>query len=261
MTTVGTRDTDDGLVAVAQAYADRWFPYRETTGERIAGRAGIEPRWDEVYCRRVADFFDRARTFSVDTDLSRRYQRFKQENLRQFDTIVDSGIQVEPWRGNGQPYHRSARLRSHVRSTGVLYFYPTSSGHGSGPVSAHHPMREASGMTAGGLELSHNDIFRVVHDIFGHVMFDNSFSARGEFKASYCHMWMYSEDVHPVLFTEQIAQICWYFFGPHSAGRNTGGVRSSPLSRYPEQKVFEFPAQFLDEFMSLFNTDATEEPT
>jgi len=104
-----------------------------------------------------------------------------------------------------------------------------------------------------GVQLCHNDVFRAAHDIFGHVVPGNSFSADGEFKASFCHMWLYSEDVHPVLFTEQIAQICWYFFGPHRAA---GG-----RPRYPKQKVFEFPRHYLDTFKNLFVIGGTEEPT
>ncbi|BCB88537.1 hypothetical protein Psuf_058500 [Phytohabitans suffuscus] len=65
-------------------------------------------------------------------------------------------------------------------------------------------------------------------------------------------MGMYSQDVHPVLFTEQVAQICWYYFGPHLA---SGGGR-----RYPEQKVFEFPAPFLERFKGMFTAAGATGP-
>jgi hypothetical protein len=240
----GKAAPDIVLTRLAQAYLDRWFP-----GRRAAGpMAGGVPRWDEEYCRRVAAWYDRGPVLAYDARLSQLYDRFKWETVRQFHAIVDAGLRVAPWLRPGQPYAGSAELCESVRATGTLYVYLTSEGHGSAPSPGFHPLRQPSGVRVDGVELAHNDLFRAVHDIFGHVMYGNSFSARGEFRATFCHMGMYSEDVHPVLFTEQVAQICWYYFGPHL----TDGDR-----RYPEQKVFEFPRFFLDQFKGMFAGAAT----
>lgn len=242
-----------GLTEVAQAYIDRWSHGGDGRRETVSSLADAELRWDEGYCRRVAEYFDHAPLLVHDERLARRYNRFQQENLEQYQAIRDTGIAVRPWLAPGQPYRRAADLRSSVRSSGVLHVYLTSDGHGPDSGRGHHPMREPSGIVVDDVEFSHNDVFRAVHDIFGHVLPGNSFSARGELKASFWQMWMYSADVHPVLFTEQIAQTCWFFVGPHLAA---GGRR-----RYPDQKVFEFPRHFLDEFMDLFAAGRTEEST
>ncbi|PXX70606.1 hypothetical protein DFR70_10125 [Nocardia tenerifensis] len=226
------------LADLAQAYVDRHWP---SNGHRISSRATCTLDWDEDYCRRVAAYFEKAPRLAYDTVLVRRYDQFKRENLQQYRVVVDAGITVRPWLTPGQPYRGSAELRASVRTTGELYVYLTSAGHGPEPDERFHPMLEPSGIVVDGVELSHNDVFRVVHDAFGHVMSGRGFSARGEFGAAFCHMGMYSADVHPVLFTEQVAQICWFFFGPRSAER-----------RYPPQKVFEFPTHYLTEFRSLF---------
>lgn len=226
------------LADLAQAYVDRHWP---SGRRRIASPATFTLDWNEDYCRRVAAYFEQAPRLAYGTSLARRYDRFKRENLQQYQVVIDAGVVVRPWLAAGQPYRGSAELRASVRTTGELYVYLTSSGHGPGPVDGFHPMLEPSGIVADGTELSHNDVFRVVHDAFGHVMSGRGFSARGEFGAAFCHMGMYSEDVHPVLFTEQIAQICWFFFGPRSAER-----------RYPPQKVFEFPGHYLAEFRNMF---------
>jgi hypothetical protein len=232
------------LTAVAQEYVDRWSP---RTGARpIESLADVRPSWDEDYCRRVAESFDRAPRLALDAGLRRRYDRFKRENLQQYQAVRAAGITVRPWLAEGQPYRGSAELIESVRSAGVLYVYLTHVGHGPGGDRGFHPLREPSGVVVEGVELTHNDVFRAMHDLFGHVMFGHSFSARGEFKASYCHMRMYSPEVHTVLFTEQIAQICWYFYGPH-LGRGAG-------RRYPEQKVVQFPSRLIDQFTDLFLT-------
>ncbi|MFI9402008.1 crotonobetainyl-CoA--carnitine CoA-transferase [Nocardia sp. NPDC052316] len=226
------------LADLAQAYVDR---HRPSHGHRIAASPTYALDWDEDYCRRVAAYFERAPRLAYDASLAQRYDRFKWENLQQYQVVVDAGIAVRPWLAAGQPYRSSAELRASVRNAGELYVYLTSSGHGPVRDKEFHPMLEPSGIVVDGTEFSHNDVFRVVHDVFGHVLSGRGFSARGEFEAAFCHMGMYSAAVHPVLFTEQIAQICWFFFGPCAHER-----------RYPPQKVFEFPARYLAEFRKLF---------
>ncbi|WP_228818768.1 crotonobetainyl-CoA--carnitine CoA-transferase [Nocardia transvalensis] len=227
-----------GFADLAQAYIDR---YRFSSRRNLTSWIGMELDWDEDYCRRVAAFFEQAPLLDYSPSLAELYDRFAWENLQQYRVVLDAGITVRPWLARGQPYRRSDELRASVRATGVLYVYPTSSGHGPGPPRGFHPMRKPSGVVADGVELCHNDVFRVVHDVFGHIVSGSGFSPRGEFKAAFCHMGMYSDDVHPVLFTEHIAQICWYFFGPHARER-----------RYPPQKVFEYPRSYLDRFRDLF---------
>ncbi|MBF6129684.1 crotonobetainyl-CoA--carnitine CoA-transferase [Nocardia brasiliensis] len=226
------------LADLAQAYVDHHLP---ADGGALAASAACTLDWDEDYCRRVAAYFDQAPRLAYDPPLARRYDRFKRENLQQYAVVADAGIAVRPWPAPGQPYRSSAELRASVRTRGELYVYLTSAGHGPGPDKEFHPLLEPSGIVVEGVELCHNDVFRVVHDVFGHVMSGHGFSARGEFGAAFCHMGMYSASVHPVLFTEQVAQICWYFFGPYADER-----------RYPPQKVFQFPRRYLTEFRKLF---------
>lgn len=237
------------LASAAESYVARSFPALARQGEPLCRRGRATLRWNPDYCRAVARWFDRAPQLAFNSRLNRLYQRFSWETRQQYEVIREAGITVEPWLRPGQPYRDSDGLRAAVRSTGVLHVYLTDSGHGVGRA-GYHPLREPSGLVVGGVEFRYNDLFRAVHDLFGHVMFDNGFSARGEFRATFCHMGMYTPEVHPLLFTEQIAQISWYFFGPHLE-------RGEPR-RYPDQKVFEFPPWFLDEFRKLFVLDHAE---
>jgi hypothetical protein len=238
------RAPDLELASIARSYVDRLFPGGRRRAEPELGAADTVLHWNEDFCRRVAAYYQRSPRLVFDARLSRLYDRFKWETMQQYRAIVDAGIRVAPWPHPGQPYRGSAHLREAVRATRTVYVYLTREGHGAeGSPREYHPLRESSGVTVDGVTLAHNDVFRAVHDIFGHVMYGNTFSAKGEFKATFCHMRMYSDDVHPVLFTEQVAQICWYYFGPHL---DRGGPR-----RYPDQKVFEFPRHFLDEFRAM----------
>lgn len=250
-----------GLPSLAQRHADQWAP-AGGHGPSIAGLARTVVRLDEDYCRTVAAYYDRAPMRADDAGLHRRYDRLKRENLRQFRSIAEAGIEVVPWLGEGQPYKGSRHLHESVHRTGRLHVFLTTAGHGPSAAARDHPLYEPSGIVVDGVELRHNDLFRAVHDIFGHVMLDAGFGPKGEFLAAFCHLHMYSPDVHPILFTEQIGQICWFFYGPHlldGAGRLPGprdpGYLPPARRPYPEQKVFTFPAQFLEAFTSMFQPE------
>ncbi|MEV0727383.1 MULTISPECIES: crotonobetainyl-CoA--carnitine CoA-transferase [Polymorphospora] len=248
------------LAVVAQTYVDSRTPPGAPGGPALARLADVAVRLDADYCRAVAEYFDRAPMLGLDPRLTELYEGLKAENRRQFRAIVDAGIEVRPWSAPGQPYHGSRELITGVRETGVLYVYLTSSGHGPAAPTGFHPLREPSGVVIDGVELSHNDVFRAVHDIFGHVMFGNSFGPVGEFKATYCHLHMYPAELHPVLFVEHVGQLCWFFYGPHlrdPRGRlpapTEPGYRSPASRPYAQQKVFPFPQGYIDQFVSMFH--------
>lgn len=248
------------LESVAQKQADRQqaqdcWP-RPPVGQLLDAFISL----DADYCRRVADYYDAAPAGPPGADLTGRYRRLMAENLRLHAAIADAGIEVAPWLGEGQPYLDSAALAREVRRTGRLWVYLTALGHGPGPSPIGHPLRTPSGIWANGVEFCHNDLMRAVHDLFGHVMLSTGFGANGEFLASLCQLMLYPRDVHPVIFTEQVGQACWFYYGPHlltEAGSlpGRGEVGYLPLARrpYPEQKVFAYPTEFLDQFTSSFH--------
>ncbi|GLW89820.1 crotonobetainyl-CoA--carnitine CoA-transferase [Actinokineospora globicatena] len=222
------------LRAVASDYLARRFPGRDPDYRRP------QVRLDTDFCRRVARHHDQAPTRA---DVGDAYLVLCREDLAQYAAIQAAGIVVRPWRGEGQPYPDSRALIDQVTRTGVLWLYLTRCGHGTGTV-ADHPLLELSGVEVDGEALCHNDILRVVHDLFGHVAARAGFGPRGEFTATGAHLRLYPEAAWPAVFTEQVGQICWYFYGDHLA---TGGPR------YPEQKVFLYPQPFLDEFRRQFH--------
>jgi hypothetical protein len=246
----------NGVAAEADAYVRRWFP------QRAPRRARLRTRLGETYCREVAEYNERAPKVAPDARLDQLYDLLKRENLQQYRAVCNADIEVVPWAGEGQPYRGYRDLIEQVRTTGRLYVYLTSTGFGPVPGTGYHPMLAPAGISACGVEFCHNDVFRIVHDVFGHILLGNSFGIRDEFAATYGHLGMYSEDVLPVLFTEHIGQICWFCYGPHLAD-HAGRLRRSgdpaylpPAKRpYPEQKVFLFPQRFVDEFVASFHEE------
>jgi hypothetical protein len=255
------------LIRAARQYLAQWPDGGTDPAFALARMARVSARPDVAFCREVADYFERQPARVWSEELAEQYARFQAEGLRQYETLVASGIRVEPWQGPGAPYQGSRHLVESVLRTGVLFVLLTSDHHGPGTTSPAppdgqwaHPMRAPSGVRASGVELCHNDIFRAVHDAFGHAMFGHSMGLIGEFRATYCHLEMYSAPAHPVLFIEQVSQICWYFSGPHlrtptgtlPARGEPGWV--PPAERpYPEQKVFPCPPELLARFRATFH--------
>jgi hypothetical protein len=217
-------------------------------------RRGL-PRLDVEYCTAVAEHYDRAPDRAADPELRRLYEVLAREVREQYASAVDAGISVRPWTGEGQPYRRSAELIGHVLGTGTIWLHPTDAAFGPPDADGTHPLRRPAGVRAGGLDLCHNDLLRVVHDLFGHVLHGAPFGPAGEFLATYGHMRLCSPEVGPVLFAEHVGQICWFYFGPHLRDRH-GRLRRAgdpgylPPERrpYPEQKVVAFPDDLLDRF-------------
>ncbi|WP_051385357.1 hypothetical protein [Actinokineospora inagensis] len=220
------------LRALAAGYRRDRFPDRPPDYRRPTIRL------DPEFCRAVARFHDRAPAWSPAAEDS--YRVLRDEGLRQYRVIRSAGVVVRPWREAGQPYPDSRSLIDQVTRTGVLWVYLTRSGHGSTEV-ANHPLRAPSGVVVDGEPFCHNDILRAVHDLFGHVALGTGFGPRGEFAATGGHLGLYPRAAWPALFTEQIGQICWYFYGDH--------LPAAPRP-YPEQKVFLYPQRFLDEFLA-----------
>jgi hypothetical protein len=251
-------------VAVARRYLERRRPAARALPGRLADPAAGLGRLGEAFCREVADHFAEQPPRSWTAELERRYALLRAETRWQFDVIERSGIQVEPWLDAGQPYRDATELDAGVRGTGILYVFLSRAGHGPvGSGEGGHPLLIGSGIVRNGVEFEYNDLLRAVHDFFGHVMFGNGMSLDGEFRAGYCNLVMYPDEVRPVLFAEHLSQVCWFFCGPHL--RTTDGRLPArdepdwlhPVRRpYPQQKVFGCPPGFLQRFIASFEEAA-----
>jgi hypothetical protein len=220
-----------------------------------SGRSSRVPDLDEAFCRRVADRYDQEPLASPDGSTAESYHHFRTETREQFRLIREASIDVVPWDGGRTPYRDSRELHEDVLLRGQIKVLLTSAAHGPRPPLNRHPLRAAAGVRAHGRELTYNDLFRAVHDVFGHALGRFGFGPRGEFGATDLHMPLYSPRSRAVLFTEQIGQICWFFYGAHlrdASGRlprrGEQGYVPPGVRPYPDQKVFLYEPEFLESF-------------
>lgn len=180
--------------------------------------------------------FDALKHDPNDPEVRAAYDALKREVKAQYDHVVSRGLRILPWTKGGQPYENSKDLREKVGRTHEIYYFPTRAGFGSGQDSSDHPLNaQVPGMPEGTV---YNDLFRAVHDYFGHVMHPHEFGPQGELRAWHEHARMFTPEARKALTTETHGQNSWVNFGPH-------GPQKLPVTErpYAEQKAAVLPAE------------------
>ena len=145
------------------------------------------------------------------------YESLKNEIGDQYEALMEAGLRVEAWKGEGEPYRvsddkpwvpSSKRMREEVASTGLFKFFMTEKGFGAGgEQDQRHPfLQESPYLTSDGEPMLWNDVFRVVHDAVAHLYGGFYFSNRGEMNGMLSHASTLSRDSYAALFAETFAQ-------------------------------------------------------
>jgi hypothetical protein len=149
------------------------------------------------------------------------YRAFRDETLRQFEYLTSSvargglGVHVEV--SKPDPYPDAVAMTRDLLEHRRLKVYATG---GSGN---EHPL----------LTNDENDMFRAVHDAFGHASIRRGFDRHGEEAAWLKHAHMYSPLSRKAMTTE-------------TRGSNSTLVFYYGGRRFPEQKAILLPDRFCD---------------
>jgi len=120
-----------------------------------------------------------------------------------------------------------------------LYVYPTAVGYGNDDNSPkNHPLLEDSGYRWNGKPVTYNDLFRGVHDAFGHAKEGVGFRWDGEENAWRQHSAMYSPAARPAMTSETRGQNSWVNFGPYGQQNQTANQENTV---YADQKAGLMP--------------------
>jgi GNAT superfamily N-acetyltransferase len=151
-----------------------------------------------------------------DPEVKHSYNSLANETMDQFNHLVNSGLKISRIKpGQENPYKTSKDLFHDVHQNGHIWYYPTEQGFGSGKEVKNHPLLANTGITDDGHPLLANDVFRVVHDIYGHAKEGHNFGPNGEENAWRTHMQMYSPSAQKALTSETRSQNSWVNFGKH----------------------------------------------
>ena len=165
-----------------------------------------------------------------DPKVKSSYDALKTDIQKQWDYATQKlGIKFEPTQTD--PYHNSAQMMEDVRNNKNLRFFT------GGDMPADHPLAEVNPKTG----LTYNDMFRAVHDLFGHAAEGFEFGPKGEENAWNAHRRMFSSEAIPALTTETKGQNSWVNFGPHIDTTNPPPAAERPFA---EQKAGLLPEEY-----------------
>jgi hypothetical protein len=184
--------------------------------------------------REISDYHKNAKDDRKNPEMAKSYEAFLNETLKQYQELVDAGYKIEPWLKDGEPYGvNSSEMRKDVLENKHLYYLRSrsSTGEANENESAENyaPFR-STGIVINGDDVLFNDLFRAVHDIFGHAMVSNTFSTQGEFDAYNTHSPMYSEKAQKALFLETVVYNAYY----------------STNKSYAPRKIYDVPNRFIE---------------
>jgi hypothetical protein len=189
---------------------------------------------NEGRAKTIAEWYDKAKHEPNSPEVKASYDAMKKETLDQFKFLEAKGVKFEPWQREGQPYANSNEVVQDVRDNKHLAFFT------GGDLPVDHPLAERTGIVRNGQELTYNDVFRAVHDYFGHAKEGVGFGPRGEENAWRSHSQMYTGLARAAMSTETRGQNSWVNYGPHGEAN-----RANPKeTKYADQKATVMPEQF-----------------
>jgi hypothetical protein len=236
----GATGPDPRLVDVAEAYAQaNNIPYTRQ-GEYVE----INPEFAES----LAAAYEAMPHDPKNKKVKEAFADLAKQVRQQYDALVNAGYQFtffdstnDPYDGN--PWNAMRDLRTNKR----MAVYGTYDGYGTegitGAAIENNPMLQDTGLRWPDQEgVTHpvtvNDLFRAVHDAFGHGLEGAGFRARGEENAFQAHARLFTGPALGALATETRGQNSWMNFGPHAEKNKTAKVEDSVFA---EQKTGLLP--------------------
>lgn len=192
---------------------------------------------------RIADAYHEVKHEPDHPHVKAAYDALKSETLDQFRHLMGAGYKFTPHTGGGEPYAGSREALNDLRQNKHLHFFPTVPEHGGafgeGDAPHDHPLLEETGYHLGKHPLLYNDVFRIVHDVFGHGADGNQFGALGEENAWRKHAGMYSDLAVPALTSETRGQNSWVNYGKHIRREDgTHPAKGDPDWTHPAERPF-----------------------
>lgn len=187
---------------IANRYYQRVFG---TERPKFAGTRKL----DEVRAKRISDAYIAMKNNPNNPKVKEAYEALAKETLDQYKDFLDAGFTVEI--NNEEAYANSQEMIEDLRNNNRIKIFSTESGFGSTPISnkqrKENPLLRDSGFKdVNGKTLLVNDVFRAIHDFYGHAELGNSFGAKGEENAWNVHARMFSPLARKAMTTETRGQ-------------------------------------------------------
>ena len=241
----GINGPDPQLVAVAEDYAAKNGIDLKRQSEYV--------EVDEDRAKRIADAYEQMANDPQNPKVKEAYQELIKQTIAQYQALVDAGYKFWFMDLNipnnvdyaSSPYNALRDMREN-KEMGV---FPTTDGYGASGLTEldveNNPLLADTGIQwpVGGLDgemknVLANDLFRAVHDAFGHGLEGSGFRARGEENAWQAHVRLFTGPAIAALTSETRGQNSWLNYGPNGETNKTAKVEDTVFA---EQKVGLMP--------------------
>ena len=198
-------------------------PLQEATEieARVKERTGIDTpkgeritKLDEERSKRISEAYEKQESNPNDPEVQAAYKALIDETIAQYEDIIAAGYTLEL---SNKDYKSSSEMISDLRDNKNMRIFSTEEGFGPNGITeeqrASNPkLAPTSFKDKNGKPLLANDVFRFVHDFFGHSTEGNSFGPIGEENAWNVHSRMYSPLARRAMTTETRGQNSWVNF-------------------------------------------------
>lgn len=173
------------------------------------------------------------------------YAQMIKEVGEQYQAAKRAGAKFEFWNPETEadPYAASPRLATEdLRKNHHMFVFPTHAGYGDRPITEQdikeNPLLADSGERWNGMPVTYNDLFRAIHDYYGHAKEGVGFRHDGEENAWRAHSSMFSPLARLAMTSETRGQNSWLNFGPHGEKNRNAKVEDTVFA---DQKIGALP--------------------
>jgi hypothetical protein len=202
-------------------------------------------RVDPELGEEIAQAYARMKNDPSNPAVKAAYEAMIAETIAQYKAMMKAGLKVEMGtKERPYPYKLPHEMIDDVRNNNHMWVYPTSEGFGVDKKfdATKNPLRRATDIKdANGVPMLANDVFRAVHDYFGHAKEGNLFRANGEENAWRSHAAMYSPLARRAMTSETRGQNSWVNWGPHGEKNRTANQEET---HYADQKTGLLPDKY-----------------
>lgn len=194
---------------------------------------------DPDRAKRLAVAYDKMENNPSNKAVKKSYDAMIDETMEQYETLRKKGYKFSFMPESGDIYGNPRNAINDIVQNQRLSVFPTEQGFGSlVEASQANPLLMKTGEKWNGQDVTANDVFRAVHDVFGHGKYGVGFRAAGEENAFQAHSRMYSPEALPAVTSETRGQNSWVNYGPYGEFNR----KASPdQTIYAEQKTGIMP--------------------
>lgn len=239
-TVKGASGPDPNLIAVADKYAAQ-------KGIDLRRQSEFVMVNDEL-ASRIAEAYDAMPHNPQDPAVREAYQDLIRQTKDQYDALAADGFEFTFFDGATDPYDGNPwNAMRDLRANKKMAVYGTYDGFGTEGITQKavddNYMLQDTGVRWPDQQgimrpVTANDMFRAVHDAFGHGIEGAGFRARGEENAWQAHVRMFTGPALGALTSETRGQNSWMNYGPYGERNRTASVEDSVFA---EQKTGLMP--------------------